>query len=55
MISPKFVTAAGAKVFTKQEGRKGTTEAQHRILGKGLPVILPYTDFESMLVLYDKI
>ncbi|KAJ4478180.1 S-adenosyl-L-methionine-dependent methyltransferase [Lentinula aciculospora] len=36
------LTAAGTKVFTKQEGGKGM-EAQYRILGEGLPVVLPYT------------
>lgn len=42
------LTAAGTKVFTKQEGGKGI-EAQYRILGEGLPVILPYTDSESII------
>ncbi|THV05365.1 cytosine-5--methyltransferase [Dendrothele bispora CBS 962.96] len=37
------LTAAGTKVFTKQEGGKGN-EAQYRILGEGLPVVLPYVD-----------
>lgn len=42
------LTAAGTKVFTKQEGGKGV-EAQYRILGEGLPVVLPYTDSTSIV------
>ncbi|KAF8826802.1 hypothetical protein HHX47_DHR5000913 [Lentinula edodes] len=42
------LTAAGTKVFTKQEGGKGV-EAQYRILGEGLPVVLPYTDPTSIV------
>ncbi|ESK92221.1 trna (cytosine-5-)-methyltransferase [Moniliophthora roreri MCA 2997] len=52
------LTAAGTKVFTRQEGaklhekleetaKKGNTAAigaQYRILGEGLPVVLPYVD-----------
>jgi multisite-specific tRNA:(cytosine-C5)-methyltransferase len=37
------LTAAGTKVFAKQEAGKGT-DAQFRVLGEGLPVVLPYTD-----------
>ncbi|KAH9477926.1 Multisite-specific tRNA:(cytosine-C(5))-methyltransferase trm4b [Psilocybe cubensis] len=37
------LTAAGTKVFAKQEAGKGG-EAQFRVLGEGLPVILPYVD-----------
>jgi multisite-specific tRNA:(cytosine-C5)-methyltransferase len=35
------LTACGTKVFAKQEAGKGS-EAQYRILGEGLPVILPF-------------
>ncbi|KAK7471032.1 tRNA (cytosine-5-)-methyltransferase ncl1 [Stygiomarasmius scandens] len=42
------LTAAGTKVFTKQEGGKGS-EAQYRILGEGLPVVLPYVDPANIL------
>ncbi|KAE9410619.1 S-adenosyl-L-methionine-dependent methyltransferase [Gymnopus androsaceus JB14] len=42
------LTAAGTKVFTKQEGGKGI-EAQYRILGEGLPVVLPYTNPQSII------
>jgi len=42
------LTTAGTKVFTKQEGGKGV-EAQYRILGEGLPVVLPYTDPKSIV------
>ncbi|KIK68078.1 hypothetical protein GYMLUDRAFT_155330 [Collybiopsis luxurians FD-317 M1] len=42
------LTAAGTKVFTKQEGGKGA-EAQYRILGEGLPVVLPYTNPDSII------
>ncbi|KAJ3856345.1 cytosine-5--methyltransferase [Lentinula lateritia] len=42
------LTAAGTKVFTKQEGGKGI-EAQYRILGEGLHVVLPYTDSTSIV------
>jgi len=42
------LTAAGTKVFTKQEGGKGS-EAQYRVLGEGLPVVLPYVDPANIL------
>lgn len=42
------LTAAGTKVFTKQEGGKGV-DAQYRILGEGLPVALPYVDPKSII------
>ncbi|KAJ3802810.1 S-adenosyl-L-methionine-dependent methyltransferase [Lentinula aff. detonsa] len=42
------LNAAGTKVFTKQEGGKGV-EAQYRILGEGLPVVLPYTEPQSII------
>ncbi|KAJ3823473.1 S-adenosyl-L-methionine-dependent methyltransferase [Lentinula raphanica] len=42
------LTAAGTKVFTKQEGGKAI-EAQYRILGEGLPVVLPYLDPSSIV------
>lgn len=37
------LTAAGTKVFSKQDAGKGA-DAQFRVLGEGLPVILPYID-----------
>jgi hypothetical protein len=37
------LTAAGTKIFAKQEAGKGI-DAQFRVLGEGLPVVLPYTD-----------
>ena len=42
------LTACGTKVFTKQEGGKNVG-AQFRVLGEGLPVILPYTDPKSIM------
>ena len=42
------LTAAGTKVFAKQEGGKGT-EAQFRILAEGLPVILPFIDPSAII------
>ena len=42
------LTACGTKVFTKQEGGKNVG-AQFRVLGEGLPVILPYTDPRSIM------
>jgi multisite-specific tRNA:(cytosine-C5)-methyltransferase len=42
------LTACGTKIFTKQEGGKGI-DAQFRILGEGLPVVLPYTDPNSII------
>ncbi|KAF8067658.1 cytosine-5--methyltransferase [Lyophyllum atratum] len=40
------LSAAGTKVFSKQEGGKATAgaEAQFRVLGEGLPVVLPFVD-----------
>ncbi|KAF5380127.1 hypothetical protein D9615_006115 [Tricholomella constricta] len=41
------LSAAGTKVFSKQEGGKATAvggEPQFRVLGEGLPVILPFVD-----------
>ena len=34
---------SGTKVFTKQEGGRGM-DASFRVLGEGLPVVLPYID-----------
>ncbi|KAF9561390.1 cytosine-5--methyltransferase [Agrocybe pediades] len=42
------LTAAGTKVFAKQEAGKGT-EAQFRVLGEGLPVVLPFVDPASII------
>jgi multisite-specific tRNA:(cytosine-C5)-methyltransferase len=42
------LVAAGTKVFAKQEAGKGP-DAQFRILGEGLPVILPYIDPSSII------
>lgn len=42
------LNAAGTKVFSKQEAGKGA-EAQFRVLGEGLPVILPYVDPAAIL------
>ncbi|KAF5390600.1 hypothetical protein D9757_002741 [Collybiopsis confluens] len=42
------LNAAGTKVFTKQEGGKGV-DAQYRILGEGLPVVLPYTQTDAIV------
>jgi multisite-specific tRNA:(cytosine-C5)-methyltransferase len=42
------LTAAGTKVFTKQEAGKGL-EAQYRVLGEGLPVVLPFVKPEAVL------
>ncbi|KAJ3545226.1 hypothetical protein NMY22_g2524 [Coprinellus aureogranulatus] len=42
------LTAAGTKVFTKQEAGKGL-EAQYRVLGEGLPVVLPFVKPEAIL------
>ncbi|KAG6821132.1 hypothetical protein H0H93_006471 [Arthromyces matolae] len=40
------LSAAGTKVFSKQEGGKASagTEPQFRVLSEGLPVILPFVD-----------
>ncbi|KAJ7859684.1 S-adenosyl-L-methionine-dependent methyltransferase [Mycena olivaceomarginata] len=37
------LTCAGTKVFTKQEAGRGG-EAQFRVLGEALPLVIPYTD-----------
>lgn len=37
------LTFAGTKVFTKQDAGRGV-DAQFRVLGEALPLILPYTD-----------
>lgn len=42
------LTTAGTKVFSKQEGGKGI-EAQFRVLGEGLPVVLSYVDPKTIL------
>lgn len=42
------LTFAGTKILSKQEGGKGT-DAQFRVLGEGLPVILPYVDPDSII------
>jgi multisite-specific tRNA:(cytosine-C5)-methyltransferase len=42
------LTACGTKVFTKQEGGKNVG-AHFRVLGEGLPVILPYMDPKSVM------
>lgn len=44
------LTAAGTKVFSKQEGRKASTapEPHFRVLGEGLPVILPFVNPETV-------
>jgi len=45
------LTSAGTKVMAKQEAGKGI-DAQFRILGEGLPIILPFID-ESTIVISD--
>ncbi|KAJ2926378.1 hypothetical protein H1R20_g10705, partial [Candolleomyces eurysporus] len=42
------LTAAGTKVFTKQEAGKGL-DAQYRVLGEGLPVVLPFVEPGAIL------
>ncbi|KAF9493772.1 S-adenosyl-L-methionine-dependent methyltransferase [Pleurotus eryngii] len=42
------LTTAGTKVFAKQEGGKDG-EAQFRVLGEGLPVVLPYMDRSTIM------
>ncbi|CAK5272960.1 unnamed protein product [Mycena citricolor] len=42
------LTFAGTKVFTKQEAGRGA-EAQFRILGEGLPLVLPFLDPATVL------
>ncbi|KNZ76958.1 Putative tRNA (cytosine-5-)-methyltransferase C23C4.17 [Termitomyces sp. J132] len=45
------LSAAGTKVFTKQEGGKASAEAEphFRVLGEGLPVILPFVNPETII------
>ncbi|KAF7335998.1 S-adenosyl-L-methionine-dependent methyltransferase [Mycena sanguinolenta] len=43
------LTCAGTKVFTKQEAGRGA-DAQFRVLGEALPLIVPYTDPEAIVV-----
>ncbi|KAF9521561.1 S-adenosyl-L-methionine-dependent methyltransferase [Crepidotus variabilis] len=43
------LTSAGTKVFAKQEVGKGS-EAQFRVLGEGLPVVLPYLKAEAIII-----
>ncbi|KAF8880014.1 S-adenosyl-L-methionine-dependent methyltransferase [Infundibulicybe gibba] len=43
------LTAAGTKVCSKQDAGKGT-EPQFRVLGEGLPVILPYIDPATIIL-----
>ncbi|SRR6266550_8713060 len=45
------LTSAGTKVMAKQEAGKGI-DAQFRILGEGLPIILPFID-ESTIIISD--
>jgi hypothetical protein len=40
--------AAGTKVFAKQDAGKGA-EPQFRVLGEGLPVILPYIHLSTII------
>ncbi|KAF8630235.1 hypothetical protein AX15_003037 [Amanita polypyramis BW_CC] len=42
------LTAAGTKVMTKQEAGKGSN-AQFRVLGEGLPVVLPFIDASTII------
>lgn len=42
------LTSAGTKVFSKQESGKNT-DPQFRVLGEGLPVILPFVDPLSII------
>jgi len=42
------LTFAGTKILTKQEGGKGT-DAQFRVLGEGLPIVLPYINLELIV------
>lgn len=39
---------SGTKVFTKQEGGRGM-DASFRVLGEGLPVVLPYIDSATIM------
>ena len=43
------LNSAGTKVFSKQDGGRGV-EPQFRVLGEGLPVILPYADPETIII-----
>ncbi|KAG6811829.1 hypothetical protein H0H92_005626 [Tricholoma furcatifolium] len=47
------LSAAGTKVFSKQEGGKASAaagaEAQFRVLGEGLPVILPFVELQTII------
>jgi multisite-specific tRNA:(cytosine-C5)-methyltransferase len=38
----------GTKVFTKQDGGKGM-DSSFRVLGEGLPVVLPYIDPDTIM------
>jgi multisite-specific tRNA:(cytosine-C5)-methyltransferase len=40
--------SCGTKVFVKQEGKSGL-ESQFRILGEGLPVVMPFVRQDSVL------
>ncbi|KXN81699.1 tRNA (cytosine(34)-C(5))-methyltransferase [Leucoagaricus sp. SymC.cos] len=42
------LTFAGTKILSKQEGGKGV-DAQFRVLGEGLPVVLPYVEPGSIV------
>lgn len=42
------IVNAGTKVFTKQEGGRGM-EPSFRVLGEGLPVVLPFIDPATIL------
>jgi multisite-specific tRNA:(cytosine-C5)-methyltransferase len=42
------LTSCGTKVFMKQEGGKGI-EAQFRVLGEGLPVVLPFVQQDTII------
>ena len=42
------LTAAGTKIMAKQEAGRGN-DAQFRILGEGLPIILPFIDESTIL------
>ncbi|PFH50485.1 hypothetical protein AMATHDRAFT_144951 [Amanita thiersii Skay4041] len=44
------LTSAGTKVMAKQEGGKGT-DAQFRVLGEGLPVILPFIHASTIITI----
>lgn len=42
------LTAAGTKVMSKQEAGKGL-QAQFRVLGEGLPVLLPFIEYSTII------